>query len=61
MGSGTTALVCMNLDRKFIGIEDLEAGNECFSQDDTGDDKVTIEDLKTLFSEGLLWNYEQTD
>jgi hypothetical protein len=35
-------------------------GNECFGQGDTGDDSATIEDLKTLFEKGLLWDCEQT-
>lgn len=35
-------------------------GNECFGQDDTGDDSATIEDLKALYEEGVLWNCEQT-
>ena len=35
-------------------------GNECYSQGDTGDNSATIQDLKALYQEGLLWNCEQT-
>ena len=34
-------------------------GNECFYQGDTGDNEATIQDLKELYENGLLWDCKQ--